>query len=87
MPPRTPASVPQTVTPIWTVARNWSMLSWSTFTRAAAREPSSSSVSMRLRRAESTAISPPEKKPFPSSSRKIEAAMNRGSDMVERGRF
>ena len=34
------------------------------------------------RRAEMIAISLPEKKPFPSSSRKIEAAMKRGSDMA-----
>ena len=58
------------------------MLSWSAFTRAAGRLPSSTSASMRLRRAESTAISPPEKNPFPSRRTKIEAAMKRGSDMA-----
>ena len=33
------------------------------------------------------AISPPEKKPFPRSSRRIDAAMRRGSVMVARKRF
>ncbi len=83
MPPRTPARVPQTVTPICTVARNWPMLSWRPFTRAAARLPSSTRLSMRLRRAEMIAISLPEKNPLPSSRRTIEAAMKRGSDMAE----
>ena len=58
------------------------MLSWRAFTREAARLPSSMRPSMRLRRAEMIAISLPEKKPLPSSSRKIEAAMKRGSDMA-----
>ncbi len=58
------------------------MLSWRAFTREAARLPSSMRPSMRLRRAEMIAISLPEKKPLPSSSTKIEAAMKRGSDMA-----
>jgi hypothetical protein len=74
--------VPHTVTPIWTVARNWSMLSWRAFTREAARLPSSTRLSMRLRRAAMIAISLPEKKPFPSRRRTIEAAMKSGSDMT-----
>ena len=61
------------------------MLSWSARTREAARLPSLARLSMRLRRAEMIAISLPEKKPFPSSSSTIEAAIQRGSDMgVER---
>ncbi len=39
------------------------------------------------RRAEMIAISPPEKKPFPSSSRKIDAAIRRGSGIAKGARF
>jgi hypothetical protein len=82
-PPRTPASVPQTVTPICTVARNWSMSSWSAFTRAAARLPALAMPSIRLFRAVITAISLPEKNPFPSRRSTIDAAMKSGSDILE----
>ena len=70
-----------TVTPICTVARNWSMSSWRARTRPAARLPSSIRLSMRLRRAVMIAISLPEKKPFPRSSTRMEATMRTGSDM------
>jgi len=70
-----------TVTPICTVARNWSMLSWRPLSRRAERLPCSISVSTRLRRAVMIAISLPEKNPFPSSNAKMEATMKTGSDM------
>src|SRR6266849_6292363 len=67
----TPASVPMSVTPIWTVARKSSRLSCRCFSRRAERRPVATSSSILLRRMEMTAISLPEKKPFPSSRRKI----------------
>ena len=59
------------VTPIWTVARNVSGSLWRSLTRFAARLPSATRASTLLRRAEMSAISLPEKKPFPSSNKKI----------------
>ena len=58
------------------------MSSWSALTRRAAREPSSIRASIRLRRAEITAISPPEKTPFPRRSITTAAAIRMGSFMV-----
>src|SRR5262245_20935233 len=70
------------VTPIWAVARNWSMLSWRYLPRRAPRLPSSISDSTRLRRAEMIAISLPEKKPLPSRQKRIAIATRTGSDMT-----
>ena len=57
------------------------MLSWSSWTRLAARLPCSASRSILLRRAEMIAISLPEKRPLPSSITTMATTMTRGSVM------
>src|SRR5207244_5968705 len=65
------ASGPMNVTPICTVASSVSGSSWSRLTRSARWLPAAIRGSIWPRMAESSAISLPEKKPFPSRQKKM----------------
>ena len=70
-PPMAEANEPTTVTPIWTVARKRCGFFWTCSTRRAFGFPAAARLAMWVLRAERTANSAAEKKPFARIRMKI----------------